>query len=58
VSADIPSKSVVPKEAPEGGMRAWLEILRERHPGVLWVAAEQTEQTRAARLSQTVTQQH
>jgi hypothetical protein len=51
VSADIPSKSVVPKEAPEGGRRAWLEILRERHPGVLWVAAVQM---RAARLSQTV----
>ncbi len=28
----------LPKEAREGLMRAWLEILRERHPGVQWVA--------------------
>jgi hypothetical protein len=42
---------VLPKEAREGITRAWLEILRERHPGVLWVAAEQP---RTARLSQTV----
>jgi hypothetical protein len=55
VSTDLPPKSVLPKEAREGVMRAWLEILRARHPGVLWVAAEQT---RAARLSQAVTQQH
>jgi hypothetical protein len=42
VSTDIRSKPLLPKEAREGVMRAWLEILRERHPGVLWVPAEQT----------------
>jgi hypothetical protein len=30
----------LPREAREGLMRAWLDILRERHPGVEWVAAE------------------
>jgi hypothetical protein len=25
-------------------MRAWLAILRERYPGVLWVASDQAEQ--------------
>jgi hypothetical protein len=29
--------SRLPREAREGLMRAWLEILRERHPGVTWV---------------------
>jgi hypothetical protein len=31
----------LPREARDGLMRAWLEILRERHPGVGWVAMEQ-----------------
>ncbi len=26
------------REAREGVMRAWLEILRERHPEVTWIA--------------------
>jgi hypothetical protein len=30
-------------------MRAWLEILRERHPGVSWVMVEQVTQETAAR---------
>jgi hypothetical protein len=29
--------SRIPREARDGLMRAWLEILRERHPGVTWV---------------------
>jgi hypothetical protein len=29
----------LPREAREGFMRAWLEILRERQPGVIWVPA-------------------
>jgi hypothetical protein len=29
--------SRLPREAREGLMRAWLEILRERHPGVTWL---------------------
>ena len=28
---------LLPREAREGLMRAWLEILREKHPGVAWV---------------------
>jgi hypothetical protein len=27
------------REAREGLMRAWLEILREKHPGVSWVSS-------------------
>lgn len=30
----------IPPEAREGLMRAWLAILRERHPNVTWVAVE------------------
>ena len=29
----------IPREARDGLMRAWLEILRERHPEVTWVTA-------------------
>jgi hypothetical protein len=32
--------SRIPREAREGLMRAWLEILRERHPGSSRVPAE------------------
>jgi hypothetical protein len=32
--------SRIPCEARDGLMRAWLEILRERHPGSSWVLAE------------------
>ena len=31
----------LPREAHDGLMRAWLAILRERHPNVTWVPAEQ-----------------
>jgi hypothetical protein len=34
--------SRIPCEAREGLMRAWLEILRERHPEVMWLAASDT----------------
>jgi hypothetical protein len=30
--------SQIPREARDGIMRAWLEILRERHPGTTWIA--------------------
>jgi hypothetical protein len=33
--------SRIPREARDGLMRAWLKILRERHPDVSWVAAMQ-----------------
>jgi hypothetical protein len=30
--------ALIPREARDGLMRAWLEILRERHPDVAWIA--------------------
>ena len=30
----------LPDEARNGLMRAWLAILRQRHPGVVWIPAE------------------
>ena len=41
--------SRIPREARDGLMRAWLEILRERHPGVSWVPGEQVTQETAIR---------
>jgi hypothetical protein len=32
--------AAIPREAREGLMRAWLEILRERHPGTSWIVEE------------------
>jgi hypothetical protein len=29
--------AVITREARDGLLRAWLEILRERHPGVIWL---------------------
>ena len=29
--------SRLPREARDGVMRVWLEILRERHPGTSWI---------------------
>jgi hypothetical protein len=34
----------LPRDAREGLMRAWLEILRDRHPNATWVPAEQVKQ--------------
>jgi hypothetical protein len=34
----------IPREAREGIMRAWLAILRERHPDVIWIQVTQTSQ--------------
>ena len=34
----------LPKEARDGVMGAWLDILRERHPGVHWVPVEATDE--------------
>lgn len=31
----------LPREAHDGLMRVWLELLREKHPGVSWVSVEQ-----------------
>jgi hypothetical protein len=32
--------SRIPREARDGLMRAWLEILREQHPDVSWLPLE------------------
>jgi hypothetical protein len=32
--------SQISREARDGLMRAWLEILRERHPGTSWIVEE------------------
>jgi hypothetical protein len=32
--------SHIPREARDGLLRAWLEILRERHPGTSWIVEE------------------
>jgi hypothetical protein len=32
--------TAIPREARDGLMRAWLEILRERHPGFTWLPLE------------------
>jgi hypothetical protein len=29
--------AAIPREARDGLMRVWLEILRERHPGTSWI---------------------
>jgi hypothetical protein len=33
----------IPREAREGLLRAWLAILRDRHPEVTWIAADTAE---------------
>lgn len=35
----------ITREAREGLMRAWLEILREKHPGVTWVPVAEATST-------------
>jgi hypothetical protein len=32
--------TALPREARDGLMRAWLELLRERHPGVNWIRVD------------------
>jgi hypothetical protein len=36
MTADPHVAARLPQEAREGIMRAWLAILQERHPGVVW----------------------
>jgi hypothetical protein len=50
--------SRLPREARDGLMRAWLEILRERHPGICWVPAEQERHDAALRVRATETDAH
>jgi hypothetical protein len=33
--------TALPREAPEGLMRAWLKVLHDRHPDATWVPASQ-----------------
>ena len=35
------TRSRIPREARDGLMRAWLEILKERHPNVTWIARDE-----------------
>ncbi len=39
--------STLPREAREGLMRAWLELLKDRHPGVNWISASAEAKTPA-----------
>jgi hypothetical protein len=41
----------LPREARDGLMRAWLGVLRDRHPEVTWVAVDrhEAEQTTSLR---------
>ena len=48
----------LPCEARDGLMRAWLEILRERYPGISWVPAEQERHDAASRVCATETDAH
>jgi hypothetical protein len=36
--------TLIPREAREGLMRVWLEILHERHPGTSWIVEESTRE--------------
>lgn len=36
----------IPSEAREALMRAWIALLRERHPGVVWTPVENTDEAR------------
>jgi hypothetical protein len=35
------SRRALPPEARAGLIRAWLEILRQRHPAVVWLVSDQ-----------------
>jgi hypothetical protein len=39
--------TTLPKEAREGLMRAWLKVLRERHPAVTWVPVSHQDVTKS-----------
>ena len=42
--------SQIPREARAGLLRAWLAILRERHPEVTWVPVAETSRETEAEL--------
>lgn len=39
------SRGSIPREAREGLMRAWIALLQQRHPGVVWVPVESADIT-------------
>jgi hypothetical protein len=47
----------LPREAREGLMRAWLEILRERHPGTSWIVEENASEDDAPTDAQSETRE-
>jgi hypothetical protein len=42
----------LPREARDGLMRAWLGVLRDRHPQVTWVAVDRQEGEQATSLGE------
>ena len=40
--SQAPARARLPREAREGLMRVWLQILSERHPDVRWLPAQHT----------------
>jgi hypothetical protein len=38
----------LPREARDGLMRVWLEILREKHPGTTWVPVQDNSSHQSA----------
>ena len=45
VTAQQPCTPRIPREAREGLMRAWIALLQQRHPGVVWVPVESADIT-------------
>ena len=41
--------NALPREARDGLMRAWLELLRQRHPGVTWIRVDTASMTHEER---------
>jgi hypothetical protein len=41
----VAAVTALPSEARAGLMRVWLELLREKHPGVRWLAVEPDTET-------------
>lgn len=41
--------TALPREARDGLMRAWLDLLRQRHPGVTWIRVDTASLTHEER---------
>jgi hypothetical protein len=49
--------SQIPREARDGLMRVWLEILRERHPGTSWIVEKSASEDDPPTEAQNATRQ-